>query len=186
MPAHNMGSPELNCVHSVKVLLCYILDKLNRPVTEEQLRTVSEDSGVINYFYFSDALEELIENGSVEVNGTDRVLTLTEKGRLGSDYFNMTIPLVFRRKLLKAAFNFFAAIDRQAGCRCEVDENDRVKFSLTDGAAVLIDMSVYAPDREQAQLIADRINSDPLHAYRSIIGFLLDNKQEEPDIDKFL
>ena len=27
--------PEMNSVHSVKILLCYILDKLNRTVTEE-------------------------------------------------------------------------------------------------------------------------------------------------------
>ena len=61
-----MTSPELNSVHSVKILLCYILEKLNRPVTEEQLRLISEDSGVINYFYYSDALtelERLKENG---------------------------------------------------------------------------------------------------------------------------
>ena len=63
--------PEMNSVHSVKILLCYILDKLNRTVTEEQLRLISEDSGVISYFFFSDALEELIANGSVEVTEED-------------------------------------------------------------------------------------------------------------------
>ena len=89
--------PEMNSVHSVKILLCYILDKLNRTVTEEQLRLISEDSGVISYFFFSDALEELIANGSVEVTEEDgrRIISITEKGRLGSEYFNRYIPLVF-------------------------------------------------------------------------------------------
>ena len=82
--------PEMNSVHSVKILLCYILDKLNRTFTEAQLRLISEDSGVISYFFFSDALEELIANGSVEVTEEDgrRIISITEKGRLGSEYFN--------------------------------------------------------------------------------------------------
>lgn len=51
--------PEMNSVHSVKILLCYILDKLNRTVTEEQLRLISEDSGVISYFFFPTLLKSL-------------------------------------------------------------------------------------------------------------------------------
>ncbi|MBQ7783705.1 MAG: DUF4364 family protein, partial [Oscillospiraceae bacterium] len=53
--SQQMTNPELNSVHSVKILLCYILDKLNRPVTENQLRMIAEDSGIINYFFLADA-----------------------------------------------------------------------------------------------------------------------------------
>lgn len=187
---------ELDSVHSVKILLCYILDRLDRPVTEEQLLAVSEDSGVINYFYFSDALEELIENGSIRAeacseNGavTARRISITEKGRLGSEYFNRNIPLVFRRKLLKAAFSFFAKLEREAVCGCEVSDLDdgcSVDFTLTDGSVKLIDMSFYAPDRAQAEMIAEKIRSNPMNAYKNILGLLLDNPEEQIDVDKYL
>lgn len=196
MPGQQMTNPELNSVHSVKILLCYILDKLDRTVTEEQLRAVSEDSEVINYFYFSDALNELIENGSVISEQTalpdgtiTRNITLAEKGRLGSEYFNKYIHVVFRRKLLKAAFSFFAKLKRDASCSCTVEDiknGCNVHFVLMDGSERLIDMSFYAPDRQQAELIAGRIRANPMGAYQNILGYLINNPDEDMDVEKYL
>ena len=127
----------MNSVHSVKILLCYILDKLNRTVTEEQLRLISEDSGVISYFFFSDALEELIANGSVEVTEEDgrRIISITEKGRLGSEYFNRYIPLVFRKKLLHSAFSFFVREENEGMCSCDVIPNVSPTVPTADAAS---------------------------------------------------
>ena len=189
--SHQMTEPEMNSVHSVKILLCYILDKLDRPVTEEQLRLIAEDSGIISYFFLSDALEELISNGSVETeeNGASRLLKITEKGRLGSEYFNRYIPLVFRKTLLHSAFSFFISEQNKGICGCEIsDESDgsRVKFTLTDGNTELINMSFYAPDRSQAELIAENIKANPAGAYKNILGYLLNNTKENINIDKYL
>lgn len=187
MSGQQMTSPELNSVHSVKILLCYILEKLDRPVTEEQLRLISEDSGVINYFYYSDALTELAENGSViNENGS---ITLTEKGRLGSEYFNRYIPLVFRKKLLRSAFGFFIREQNEQMCSCDVNEISdgcKVTFKLSDGSRELINMDFFAPDMSQGELIAEKIRSNPSGAYKKILGYLLDNPEEEPDVEKYL
>ena len=187
MSGQQMTSPELNSVHSVKILLCYILDKLNRPVTEEQLRLISEDSGVINYFYYSDALTELTENGSV-ISENGKII-LGEKGRLGSEYFNHYIPLVFRKKLLRAALSFFIREQNEENCTCDITELSqgcRVNFTLSDGERELIDMSFFAPDTAQGELIAEKIRSNPTGAYRNILGFLLDNPEEEVNVEKYL
>lgn len=191
-----MTNPELNSVHSVKILLCYLLDRLNRKVTEEQLRLIADESGVINYFYFSDAVEELIANGSFlaeEVcsheNNITRSLTLTDKGRLGSEYFNRYIPLVFRKNLLHAALSFFVREENKGICRCDVTDISgecKVEFSLTDSGIQLLNMDFYAPDRAQAELIAERIKDNPMGAYKNILGFLLDNPPENIDTEKYL
>lgn len=194
MPDNNdfLSIAELDSVHSVKILLCYILDKLDRPVTEEQLMIIAEDSGVINYFFFSDALAELIENGSVTRDVSpdgDKTVAVTEKGRLGSEYFNRNIPIVFRKKLLKAAFSFFAQLEREAVCRCDVHDTDSgcsVEFTLTDGSEKLIDMSFYAPDRDQGEMISEKIKANPMEAYKNILGYLLDNPGEKIDVEKYL
>lgn len=191
MSSQQMTNPELNSVHSVKILLCYILDRLDRPVTEEQLRLISEDSEIINYFYFSDALEELIKNDSVisEKNENGNVLTVTEKGRLGSEYFNRYIPLVFRKKLLQAAFSFFVDEQNRNVCSCDITdipEGCNVRFRLHEKSFELIDMTFYAPDKAQAELISDKIMADPVQAYKNILHYLLDNKRNDIDVEKFL
>lgn len=196
MSGQQITKPEISSVHDVKILLCYIMERLDRPVTAEQLAAILDDSGIIGYFYFTDALEELIRNGSVdarEICSDDGVmtrrLTLTEKGRLGSEYFNRYIHITFRRKLLRAAFSFFARLDREAACRCEAEECDngfKVRFALDDGSCRLLEMSLYAPDKEQAEYISQRIKANPAEAYKRILGYLLDNPDQEQDIDKYL
>lgn len=191
MSGQQMTAPELNSVHSVKILLCYILDRLNCSVTEEQLRIISDDSEIINYFYFSDALEELIANNSVSVSEKDgmRFFTITEKGRLGSEYFNRSIPLVFRKKLLHTAFSFFAAKEHESMCSCDITETPdgcNVRFILKEKDYDLIDMSFYAPDTEQAKLISEKISANPIEAYKNILGYLLNNPKESIDVEKYL
>ena len=194
--SQQMTNPELNSVHSVKILLCYILDKLNRPVTENQLRMIAEDSGIINYFFLADAVEELITNGSVTVSPSqsadgseERCLSLTEKGRLGSEYFNRSIPLVFRKTLLQAAFAFFIKEQNEGICRCHVEDTSEgciVSFKLSDTGFDLIDMNFYAPDRQQGEMIAEKIKANPSGAYKHILGYLLDNTEETLNIEKYL
>ena len=70
MPKSNFADPEMTTVHSVKILLCYLLTKLDRPVAEEQLLEIAEDSGVINYFYLSEAIEDLLKTGAVSAENT--------------------------------------------------------------------------------------------------------------------
>ncbi|MDE7295053.1 MAG: DUF4364 family protein [Oscillospiraceae bacterium] len=183
---------EINSVYSVKILLCYLLEKLDRPVTEEELRIIAEDSGVINYFFLSDALDELVKNGSVaaEVPAPgQRILTVTEKGKMGAEYFNRNISRVFRRRILETAFAFFMKKDREAVCDCNVSEcgeGFNVSFRLKETGYDLINMSFYAPDIEQAELIAEKIRSNPMGAYRQILTFLLETEEEKADVEKMM
>ena len=62
---NDYNSAELNSAHRVKVLICYLLDRLKQPVTEEQLYEIAVESGVVNYFYYAEALEGLLQNRSL-------------------------------------------------------------------------------------------------------------------------
>ncbi|MCM1579258.1 MAG: DUF4364 family protein [Ruminococcus sp.] len=183
---------EINSVYSVKILLCYLLEKLDRAVTEDELREISEESGVINYFFLSDALDELVKNGSVSAEipaPGKRILTVTEKGKMGAEYFNRNISRVFRRRILETAFSYFMKKDRDAVCDCGVSprgEGMNVSFRLKDGDCDLINMSFYAPDSEQAELIAEKIRSNPMDAYRRILTFLLETEEEPMNIDEII
>ena len=39
--------------------------------------------------------------------------------------------------------------------------------------------SIYAPDRDQAEMIKEKIHLNPELFYTNVIGFLLENKEEE-------
>lgn len=188
MPKSNFADPEMTSVHSVKILICYLLTKLDRPVAEEQLLEIAEDSGVINYFYLSEAIEDLLKTGAVSAENTDggRIFRIEEKGRMGSDYFNRYIPITFRRSILSSAYSYFAKIRRENECRCEICHSGNgfsVSFSIGDESLELMKLALYAPDEEQAEHIAERIKRNPTGFYQSVIRLMLENPEEETQVD---
>ncbi len=175
---------ELNSVHYVKVLLCYLLNRLNRPVTEEQLYEIVLDSEVINYFFYTEALGELIENKSAErvKRGEKTFIELTEKGRHGADYFDAAVPHYFRKRILKSAVYYFARLERESDAQTETvvtEKGYEVRCKISDADYDLMRISLYAPDEEQAELIKEKILLNPADFYRRIVGFALENTEEE-------
>lgn len=188
MASSNFADPEMTSVHSVKILLCYLLSKLDRPVSEEQLLEIAEDSGVINYFYLSEAIDDLLKTGAVSAENTEngRIFRIEEKGRLGSEYFNRYIPITFRRSILSSAYSYFARLRRESECRCEILPSENgyaVSFSIGDTSLELMKLSLYAPDEEQAEHIAEKIKRNPTRFYQSVIKLMLENPEEETEID---
>ncbi len=179
---------ELDSAHYVKILLCYLLNKLNRSVTEEQLYEIALESEAINYFYYTEALEELLKNGSAKraENENKVYIELTEKGRHGADYFDETVPRYYRYRILKAAAYYFARLERKNDGKAEVvptENGFEVRCSVKDAAYDLMRMALYAPDSEQAELIRERFMLDPIGFYRKVIGFALENEEEKIDVD---
>ena len=54
----------------------------------------------------------------------------------------------------------------------ELENGCNVTFSLTDGEDVLMKLTLYAADMEQANAIRDKILDDPVKIYSQIIASL--------------
>ena len=58
---------ELNDLHLINILLCYLLYRIKEPVTPDALYDIAVSTGIINYFYYQDSLDFLTKNGSLEL-----------------------------------------------------------------------------------------------------------------------
>lgn len=179
---------ELNSVHDVKVLICYLLEKIKRPVTEEQLYEIALNSEVLNYFYYTEAMGELLKNKSIVrvERGGATYIEATEKGKFGAEYFNESIPYYFRKQLLKAAMYYFSRLKRESEADIEITDvpnGCEVNCTIKDASFDLMRISLYAPDYDQAKLIKDKILLNPADFYSRVIGFALENEEEEIKID---
>ncbi len=184
---NEFGAAELSSAHDVKVLLCYLLEKLKDPVTEDQLYEIVIDSGVINYFHYTEAMESLVKNNSIKKISRDGkiYIELEEKGRSGADYFNDTIPYYFRKQLLKSALYYFAELRHKRDAEIGVvplENGCEVNCRIKDADYDLMRLSLYAPDEEQAELVKSKIMLDPVGFYRKVIGYALENEEEKIDI----
>ena len=179
---------ELSSVHDVKIAICYLLSKLNRPVTEEQLYEIALNSEVINYFFYTEAIAELLKNGSVSkknINGENCII-IEEKGMLGSEYFNEFIPYHFRKRILRSAFAFFGKLKRESEADIEIkniSNGCEVECTIKDTNFDLMKISLYAPDSDQAEMIKEKILLNPTGSYHTILTYALNNEEEQFNAD---
>lgn len=181
--ALKMYYPEIDSAFHVKIMLCYILDRINKPVTEEQLYEIVVNSDIINYFYYAGAITELIETGSITKSEKDgqTYIELNKKGKYGSEYFKEYIPEHFHKRLLRSAYSLFSKIKRENETDIsikEISNGYEVNCTIKDVSFDLMKISLYAPDEEQANAIKEKILLSPAKFYQNVIDFALNNTED--------
>lgn len=173
-------SLELTEPHSVKILICYLLYKLEKPITPEQLYDIAVGNDIINYFYYIEAINDLINNNTIVIKNIDNqeVYVLTEKGKYGSEEFKQYVPKSFRDKLLSSALKYFAKIKQENEVCCTISKCNTgyyVSCTIYDKPDDLMNLKLFAPDEEQAKLIKDKIMLNPVDFYGKIISYVIEN-----------
>lgn len=181
-------SMELTELHSVKILLCYLLNRLNKPITADQLYEIAVSDGNVNYFIYSEAMEDLMKNETIIKETSDDVeyLILAEKGKTGAEQFRQYVPKSFRDRILSSALKFFAKLKRENEVVCELiplENGYYVHCRILDISDDLMELKIFAPDEEQAELIKEKIIMNPTEFYGKIMNFALNNVEEEFDLD---
>ena len=89
----------------VKLLVCYLLDSLKQPLLFEQLGEIFQNTGLVNYFEFVEAVSELERTRQLtsSIQDGQQQLALTESGTVTAQTFYKTIPKSAREKALEEA-----------------------------------------------------------------------------------
>lgn len=184
----NISDIELDSVHYIKILLCFLLDRLNRPVTENQLCEIAIESEIVNYFYYSEALAELINTGAVSrktIDGEEQLI-LEPNGRMSSEQFNQYIPVYFRKRLLTSALWYFAELRRESNFSSKIYETENgyeVSCTIKDTSYDLMRITFYAPDADQADIIKNKIMNNPAEFYKNVLEYAISNEEEKINAD---
>lgn len=177
----------LTDTYAVKILICYFLRQINRPITPLQLTEIATDDGIVNYFVFTDAMNQLLDAKTVTLENVDGedYYVLSEIAKLGADDFKSMVPKSFRDKILGSGLKFFAKLKNQKDVLTNIAEQERgftVGVHCTDGPLMLMDLKLYAPDREQAELLRDQIAKNPADFYAKVLDFALENGEYSPEV----
>ena len=58
-------------IYDVRILICYLLDSVDKPMTKDQLNHIFREERVVQYFTFSDALAQLVQDGHLSIQVKD-------------------------------------------------------------------------------------------------------------------
>ncbi|MCD7784623.1 MAG: DUF4364 family protein [Oscillospiraceae bacterium] len=172
---------------SVKILISYFLRQINRPITPVQLAEIATSDGIVNYFVYSSVVESMLEDGmlTLEKNGDEEYYVLSEAARAGAESFKQQVPQRFRNKILSAGLKFFARLKNENDVKVAVEPQEKgylVGVTCTDMGTTLMDLKIYAPDEEQADLLAEKIRLNPTDFYAKVIDFATENEEYEPEV----
>lgn len=168
----------LRSKNDIKTLICYLVSRLDTPITKEQLNTIVSEEGLANYFDLNQALSELLQNANVsmEIKGTDEILTITTIGKANAAELENTIPYTVREKAFNAAIRLQTRLRREREHKIEIqrlDEGCNITISISDSDGELLSVRLYTADYEQALAVKEKFLADPVKIYSNIIALLM-------------
>jgi len=167
-----------------KILLLYIIDKVGKPISHNELLELVTSIVDMNYFYFEQFLLDLIEDNYIIKYKQDdlEIYEITDDGK---NAINLTIGIIpgilklevdskFKVNLdsIKDKYSISAEYspisDKSFSVRCKIIENNSTVF----------DLQADAGSGEQAKTIVENWNNNAVNLYPKILELLINNNDE--------
>ena len=157
----------------IKILITYVISKLNDPIKDSMIIEALQLHGLANYFEVIQAVDELLDNGNLTT--ADGFLYLTPKGTLSLGELSKEIPKSVKETALADALNLQLLEKREGENTVEVRRAENgyyVTFRVVHKEETLMELTVYAADYEQAETIKHNFLKNPSHVYSTVITSL--------------
>lgn len=163
-----------------KVLILYILNKIDRPVSNDELLQLVLSIEDMNYFYFQQFLLDLLENKYIETykenNFSEQIYRLTTSGKDALELTKDLIPGIVKLKIDSTIKGELQDIEEEISIISEFTPEDDGGFIVTckiiEHNKTIFEVSTFAASREQAKFISDNWKENAVNIYPNIINLL--------------
>ena len=161
-----------------KVLLLYILNSLNKPISSDSLLSLVLEVKEMNYFYFQQFLSDLLESRYV-IGYTKEDTIMYKITDAGKKTLGLTDDLLPGIMKLKIDYALKKEVDTVQNAKHAVSEfipqNEKefiVKCKLVQNNMTVFELNIQASSREQAKLIANKWEKEHEEIYPIILEML--------------
>lgn len=164
-----------------KLLILYILDKINMDLTNSQITQVVLETEMMNYFSLQQLLSQLMESKFLIIyKDSDReYYSLTQKGIETLEYFLSRIPENSTKKvdeyILNNKENLLAETQVKSSFVKQSDNEFIVNLRVIENQCNLIDLNLNVSSEKQAQLICNNWKNNASYMYAEVIDLLIRN-----------
>lgn len=174
-----------NKVYEARILICFLFNLLDKPISKTDINNILQYQGLINYFTFAQAFNDLIADSQVQIyenlshnnkdNNSEVKYILTSKGKETVKVFKDTIAVTVKERLLYSAEEYLKNLklekDNVVKIR-KVDDGYIVSCRVKDIGSDLINLEIFSPDKDTAEKIKKNFISKSLELYQNIFEFL--------------
>lgn len=169
-----------------KLLLMYILDKMDLPLSYNQISKFAMEENYMNYFTLQQALAEMTEVGFLDKvqDSSSTRYTITDEGNKVLHYFEKNIPLPVRNKIIKYVEDNRKSVKRDYEITANYfyDHSNGefiVKCGAYEDETILMEINMSVVSREQAKLICNNWKANINSLYGSILNELIRSPETE-------
>lgn len=169
----------LRSQNDIRILVCYLLQSVPVPLSQEDISDILQEKALANYFEIQDAVASLLKLENIEETPAG-LLQLRESGTQIAQQLDTSLPLTVRDKALEGAMKMLTRARNEQDHKVEITETAegcRITCHISGGAQELMSISLYVPDRLQADLVKEHFYRDPGKVYELLLGALTGDKQ---------
>ncbi|MDR0978375.1 MAG: DUF4364 family protein [Lachnospiraceae bacterium] len=162
-----------------RAVILYILEKVNKPISNTALLKLVNSSENMNYFYFRQFLLDLLASKYITSYINDNSEEIYELTPLGKETLNLVkdlIPGITKFKIdsefkttlidientLSISADFTPVSENEYSVTCKIIENNKILFELT----------TIAGSREQAKAIINNWNTNAISIFPKLLNDL--------------
>ncbi|MBS4539233.1 DUF4364 family protein [Clostridium sp. D2Q-11] len=165
-----------------KLILIYIFDKVDYPMTNSEITQFVLENNHMNYFVVQQYLSELVDSEflSIVTKDGNEYYNITSKGREVLNYFSERIPndtkniiqekyLIKQKEKIKETQilgNYYKKNESEFIVNLKVIENEITLFNL----------SLNVVSKKQAKMICNNWKENPENIYKQFIDLLTEDK----------
>lgn len=162
-----------------KLLLLYVLNKINLPISNNRLTQIILENNFINYFILQQYITELNSSNFIkysEQDGKQRIV-ITDKGIKVLSLFKNRISESKISSIDTYLLRNLPAIKKEltvsADYTIEKNNSFMVEMKVIENDTALIELKLNVPTQKHAETLCKKWNSHSSEVYNSIIDLLL-------------
>lgn len=175
----------IRSTEKIRIIICYILKNVDASLTRDNMQSALYDNGIANYFEISQAIDNLLDVGAVEI--ADNVLVLNSKGEQIARDLNDELSLFIKNKAVRAAKLTAVYEKRKKENDISIVKLDDKKYRLditllsgltdSDSTDELMKVSVFVTDSLQAETMKTTFLNNPVRLYEKVIEALTEDSE---------
>lgn len=168
----------------VKILILFILNRIETPLRQEDIYEVAYQDDSLNYFVFVESIQELTQSGHME-QGQDGRYTITEKGRKQGTVVEDSLAIPVVQKVSVAIQKKIDQLHRESLLTTAVEQDENGKWIVTlryrDGDMPLMSLSLMAPDQTVGEAMGANLKRHIKELYKTSMDCATDTGKKRGD-----
>lgn len=175
----SLNSDNTTTLAENKVLILYILVRINDDIKQDDLFKILTNINDMNYFYFKQILIDLIDSKLVgsHTKEKEQFIRITTQGRNAYDLTKDVLPGLLKLKADNTFEKEFSSIEEEASIIAEFipinESNYTIKCKIVENNETIFEVKTFAGSRDRAKRIVDNWNKNAKEIYPEILNLLL-------------